>query len=108
MAATYLIGAGDGAGAAEPEQYTRPRQEQRISGSMGTGGGHVHDGAAGTPGGAIVFARTATTGTVPCDAGGHEIEVESTETGMSGTFALFAAEADVAWTLAQPSAATCD
>ena len=47
----------------------------------GNGGGDIHEGAAGPPGGAVVFARTATAAAVPCDTGGHEIEIESTATG---------------------------
>ena len=45
----------------------------------GNGGGDIHAGAAGASGGAVVFARTATTAAVPSDTGGHEIE--STATG---------------------------
>ena len=43
------------------------------------GGGDINEGAAGAPGGAVVFARTATAAGVPCDTGGHEIK--STATG---------------------------
>ena len=45
----------------------------------GNGGGDIHKGAAGPPGGAVVFARTVTAAAVPCDTSGHEIE--STATG---------------------------
>ena len=41
----------------------------------GNGGGDIHEGAAGPPGGAVVFAWTATAAAVPCDTGGHEIEI---------------------------------
>ena len=47
----------------------------------GNGGGDIHEGAAGPPGGAVVFARTATAAAVPCDTGGHEIKIERTATG---------------------------
>ena len=47
----------------------------------GNGGGEIHEGAARPPGGAVVFARTAIAAAVPCDTGGHEIEIESTATG---------------------------
>ena len=47
----------------------------------GNGGGDIHEGAAGPPGGAVVFARTATAAAVPCDTGGHEIEIDSTAIG---------------------------
>ena len=40
----------------------------------GNGGGDFHEGAAGAPGGAVVFARTATAAAVPCDTSGYEIE----------------------------------
>ena len=52
----------------------------------GNGGGDIHEGAAGAPGDAVVFARTATAAAVPCDTGGHEIE--STAIGsMKGVYA---------------------
>ena len=47
----------------------------------GNGGGDIHEGAAGPPGDAVVLARTATAAAVPCDTGGHEIEIENTATG---------------------------
>ena len=47
----------------------------------GNGGGDIHEGAAGPSGGSVIFARTATVAAVPCDTGGHEIEIESTATG---------------------------
>ena len=46
----------------------------------GNGGGDIHEGAAGPPGGAVVFARTATAAAVPCDTGGDEIKIERTAT----------------------------
>ena len=46
----------------------------------GNGGGEIHEGAAGPPGGAVVFTRTATAAAVSCDTGGYEIEIKSTAT----------------------------
>lgn len=51
-----------------------------ASTARGPGDGDFHEGAAGAPGGAVIFADIATTGAAPCDAGGHELEVESTTT----------------------------
>ena len=45
----------------------------------GNGGGEIHEGAAGAPVGAVVFATTAPAAAVPCDTGGHEIESTATE-----------------------------
>ena len=47
----------------------------------GNYGGDIHEGAAGPPGGTIVFARFATAAAVPCDTSGYEIEIERTATG---------------------------
>ena len=46
----------------------------------GNGGGVIHEGAAGPPGGAVAFTRTATAAAVPCDTGGYEIEIEIEKT----------------------------
>ena len=74
----------------------------------GNGGGDVHEGAEGPPGGAVVLVRTATATAVPCDTGGHEIEIERTTTGSIKDVTLLAAEEDIARTLAQPDAVFCD
>ena len=72
----------------------------------GNSGGDIHEGAAGAPGGAVAFARTATAAAVPWDTGGHEIE--STATWSIKDVTLLAAEEDIARALAQPDAALCD
>ena len=108
----------DGAGAATsatdrwiPVEKGPPAMKPFPAGvCRGNGGGVIHEGAAGPPGGAVAFTRTATGAAAPCDTSGYEIEMRSRKQppGVLRTFTLLAAEEDIARTLAQPDAVFCD
>ena len=67
---------GDGQVDTDSRRAHRRWNHSRWGVWSGKGGGDIYEGAAGPPGGAVVFATTATAAAVPCDTDGHEIEIE--------------------------------